>query len=330
LSAKTKPAWARAIKQRRMELGLSQEEVALRSNLSPSLVAKLEQGRHDLGNVKFRNLYALLRALQWTPEEFAEATGLEIVPVYEHQESLGTATVSAPTSGAYVRATDEEIVGGFIRSEREKLGLSPEELAQRAGVEPDDVLTLESERVPATEIDPNKVAAIFLALGHDLGKFSKKTGLLIGPRARRLQPGERAIPEGYRLVEVIGAAQAGTPVEYAELIPEREYRPGTKIFHIEGDSMEPTLFEGDVVYVDTRLTEPQHGHIYVVEILGDGYTVKRAIRTKNGEWLLASDNPAYPALKPSEARIIGEVYRAKGERDLRTSGQKASRKEGRT
>ena len=74
----TKPEWADSFRRRREELGLSQEEVALRADVSPSLVAKIEQGRHDLRNVKLRNLYGLLRALEWTPEEFAEATGLEL------------------------------------------------------------------------------------------------------------------------------------------------------------------------------------------------------------------------------------------------------------
>ncbi len=229
-----------------MELGLSQEEVALRSNLSPSLVAKLEQGRHDLGNVKFRNLYALLRALQWTPEEFAEATGLEIVPVYEHQEHLGTATVSAPTGGAYVRVDETEV---------------------------------ESER------------------------------------------SRPVIPGGLVMVPVVGAANGGKPMEYAIPVQKELVRPNTLAFEVHGDSMddgsETAIRDGDWVLVDTSLTDPIPGKVFLVELEGDGYTVKRLRKIGDQYWLV-SDNPEGESIPLDRvARIVGQVYRKVSYQEVR-------------
>ena len=101
-----KPHWADAIKRRRQELKLSQEELALRADVSPSLITKLERGAHDIKKMKLENYIALLRALQWTPQEFAEATGVEVPGA--SVESLGAATT--PSSYERVAAPDNEFI----------------------------------------------------------------------------------------------------------------------------------------------------------------------------------------------------------------------------
>jgi SOS-response transcriptional repressor LexA len=50
------------------------------------------------------------------------------------------------------------------------------------------------------------------------------------------------------------------------------------------DGTERAIRDGDLVLVDTNLTELHPGKVYVVEILGDGLTVKEA-RQLGGEWL---------------------------------------------
>ncbi len=74
----SKPRWALAIKARREDLGLSQEELALRADVSQSLVSQIERGVQNPAVISVDRFYRLLRALEWTPEEFAEATGLEL------------------------------------------------------------------------------------------------------------------------------------------------------------------------------------------------------------------------------------------------------------
>ena len=74
------PRWAIAIHERRKMLGLTQEEVAARTRdlLAQRTVSDLERGKVNPLSLKAERLFALLRALEWTPEEFAEATGLEL------------------------------------------------------------------------------------------------------------------------------------------------------------------------------------------------------------------------------------------------------------
>lgn len=76
-----------------------------------------------------------------------------------------------------------------------------------------------------------------------------------------------------------------------------------------------SLKNGDIVLVDTGLHSLMEGKIFVVEIIGDGYCIKRA-RKLGGRWWLMSDNPdpQYAPLQPKEARIIGLVYDAFGRR----------------
>jgi phage repressor protein C with HTH and peptisase S24 domain len=78
-----------------------------------------------------------------------------------------------------------------------------------------------------------------------------------------------------------------------------------------GDSMEPTIRDGDVLMLDTAIADLVSGRIYVVELAGE-LLVKRIQRRLNGALLVLSDNDRYPPeeLSPTEAaplRIVGEV-----------------------
>lgn len=78
-----------------------------------------------------------------------------------------------------------------------------------------------------------------------------------------------------------------------------------------GDSMEPTISDGDSLLVNTAEKDPQDGHIYVIrscEILW----VKRIQRLLDGSLLLISDNKIYPPMplkldEASDVEIIGKV-----------------------
>lgn len=61
---------------------------------------------------------------------------------------------------------------------------------------------------------------------------------------------------------------------------------------VSGDSMEPTLADGDLIIVDTARTNVDASGIYVVELQGD-LLVKRVQRRMDGSLVLISDNAAY-------------------------------------
>lgn len=59
-----------------------------------------------------------------------------------------------------------------------------------------------------------------------------------------------------------------------------------------GDSMEPTISDGDLLLVDTSRTEITENGIYVV-VVGNSLLVKRVQILSTGGLRLVSDNPAY-------------------------------------
>ena len=87
-----------------------------------------------------------------------------------------------------------------------------------------------------------------------------------------------------------------------------------------GDSMEPTLHDGDLILLDRSHIEPLDGHVFVAHT-GDGLVVKR-LRHDGHRWELASDNPAYPPRPAGDgARVVGRVAWSG---PLRTAGARAS------
>ena len=73
-----------------------------------------------------------------------------------------------------------------------------------------------------------------------------------------------------------------------------------------GDSMTPTLSEGDLILLDRSQTELVNGQMFVIRT-GDGLVVKRLKRVGR-TWRLVSDNPAYPPRSVSkDDRVLGRV-----------------------
>lgn len=70
---------------------------------------------------------------------------------------------------------------------------------------------------------------------------------------------------------------------------EKGYKPENLIaIKVTGDSMEPGLYEGDVVVINTADTTPVDGKVFAVNYEGEAI-VKRLIRD-SGKWWLSSDN----------------------------------------
>ncbi len=63
------------------------------------------------------------------------------------------------------------------------------------------------------------------------------------------------------------------------------------VMYASGDSMEPYIFDGDVVLFDTKDTEPRHGQVYVVRRPDCSVSIKRLVQQLAGDWVIKSDNP---------------------------------------
>ena len=75
---------------------------------------------------------------------------------------------------------------------------------------------------------------------------------------------------------------------------------------VSGDSMEPTICDGDSALVDETHRSPRSGKIYALQA-GDGPLVKR-LRKRDHRWWADSDNDKYePQPLDDRARIMGRV-----------------------
>ena len=75
---------------------------------------------------------------------------------------------------------------------------------------------------------------------------------------------------------------------------------------VTGESMEPTLPEGCVILVDHNRRRRLKAHIFDV-CKSDGLVVKRARKDDSGNWLLASDHPAWQPESWTQAEVIRDV-----------------------
>jgi len=87
--------------------------------------------------------------------------------------------------------------------------------------------------------------------------------------------------------------------------------PSNKIYeaiNIEGDSMEPTLRDGSVVFIDRSVQDIGKDGIFIAATTA-GLFVKRIRKRMDGNIELISDNQAYSPeiLTPDEVQIVGKV-----------------------
>ncbi|MBF0308087.1 MAG: helix-turn-helix transcriptional regulator [Magnetococcales bacterium] len=99
---------------------------------------------------------------------------------------------------------------------------------------------------------------------------------------------------------------------------EREMRLDPKrlqLISVVGDSMEPTLRDGELILVDLREEfRIRHDAIYVLDHNGVGLRIKRLARMSDGDLVIKSDNQNYPPeripadrLSDIELRVVGRV-----------------------
>lgn len=78
------------------------------------------------------------------------------------------------------------------------------------------------------------------------------------------------------------------------------------MLHARGDSMEPTIHDGDQIVIDER--DRAVGTVAAIFVLrlGDDLLVKRVLRD-GAVFRVSSDNPAYPPLSAAAVDIVGRV-----------------------
>lgn len=103
----------------------------------------------------------------------------------------------------------------------------------------------------------------------------------------------------------------GLPIFFrADWLKSRHLRADRLLaVRVNGDSMSPGLYDGDLVVINTESTEPKDGEVFVINY--EGEAVIKRLKRDGGQWWLSSDNPdkvRYGDKRCDEhAIVIGQV-----------------------
>lgn len=112
--------------------------------------------------------------------------------------------------------------------------------------------------------------------------------------------------------------ELGPPLTFPkEWYEKHGYKPDDLFATIVANgSMEPGLYDGDTVVVNTNQVNPKDGRVFAVNYEGE-LVIKRMIRD-DGDWWLSSDNPdqrRYPRKRCHEGvHMVGEIIHKQSER----------------
>ena len=125
-------------------------------------------------------------------------------------------------------------------------------------------------------------------------------------------------------INVLGRVAAGLPIEAVENIidteeiPEELARTGEFFgLQIHGDSMEPRMYEGDVVIV-RKQDDAESGDIVIAMVNGNDATCKRLTKYANGITLSSLNAKYEPLIYSNEeilekpVKILGKVIELRG------------------
>ena len=132
-------------------------------------------------------------------------------------------------------------------------------------------------------------------------------------------------PKNVARVPVLGYVAAGIPIEEIEDIVDYEEIPadwlrgGKKYFalRIRGDSMEPRMYDGDVVIVEKQ-DDAETGEYVIAAINGDHATCKRLMKYRDSIALLSLNSKYDPMIFTNEevqtkpVTILGVVREIRG------------------
>jgi len=204
---------------------------------------------------------------------------------------------------------------------RKTLGLSQEEFGKRIGKSLRTIQYWEAGTVQIPDTALKLISSTFnvsynwLKTGQGEMWERKEKALL-----EELEAKTRELLEKLVRIPVVGRAGAGFPESPADmdvvgwvLVSKETFQKGGKFsVQVHGDSMEPTLHDGDFVVFKTYVgdgSDIPNGKIVVVRNIGGELIVKRLVRV-DGVMMLTSDNPKYPPIPPERAqedelRIVG-------------------------
>lgn len=175
-----------------------------------------------------------------------------------------------------------------LKKWRERAGMTQEELSAEVGVTRGTLARYETNRmVPSATVLQKIADALNVSPGDLLEDKPKRKGTRI---------------------PVLGRVPAGIPFEAIEDVLDWEEIPAEQAkrgeyfaLKVKGDSMEPRIYDGDVLIVRKQSTA-ESGNVVIALVNGDDATVKRFKRLEHGIMLLPN-NPAYEPMVFSDEDV---------------------------
>jgi repressor LexA len=221
-------------------------------------------------------------------------------------------------------------LGNIIKSYRQENGMSMDAFSSRSGISKAYISLLEKNKHPKTgkPIAPSiqciKQAADGMNMDFNelFAMLDGDVSLVLGDKA---ELGSKKIQRTntYR-IPVLGRVAAGVPIKAVTDI--RDWEEVTKemfesneyfALQIHGDSMEPRMYEGDVVIVKQQ-PDAESGEIVIATVNGDDATCKRLVKYADSIALVSLNTKYEPMIFSKEdierkpVRIIGKVVELRG------------------
>jgi phage repressor protein C with HTH and peptisase S24 domain len=237
-------------------------------------------------------------------------------------------------SGFVPRDNTGMSIGNRVKQARKALGLTQTELAKRSSLKQSSISDLEVGKSQGTTYLASLaatlgVSALWLETGKGsmAGEMSSDDVLAMVPGARRVHAvdgNDDGLTQIMKVQLKVQAGMTGFQVEPehhdgrttgvpTEWIRHNQFTAGDLIaISVTGQSMEPALYDGDVIIFNAADKQLVDGAVYVVNYEGE-VVVKRMMRDA-GMWWLSSDNSDQrkyhrKACKGGECIVIGRVVR---------------------
>lgn len=260
---------------------------------------------------------------------------------YNQQDTFPLKSVSiiVTISIMNIREPHPEEVGSFIRRERERRGLSLEDVAAELGKGKNWLSRLERglSRMPVDAFV--NICRVLGINAHDYVAFYDKNdgSRFISENIETIQRDENSVSatndSGLEIISYCGVEYTRVPEYRLDDFDGAEFYRPPRAWHmwqmdslkeivadnrnvvsiyIDGDDMSPTLRRGDCALIDRGVQAIGRESIYAISPThGQELLIKRCRRDlKTGSLSVSSDNPTYPAqdgLTDENIRVIGRV-----------------------
>ena len=205
----------------------------------------------------------------------------------------------------------------IVESEIRARGQTLADFAQQIGVTPPNITNWKKRGIPG-----NKYQLVAEGLGWTVdellaggpGEASKPQPIAPGPDFVAIERVNLQVSAGVTGFAIEHLNGNGPPIFFRADWLKAEGLRADRLFalRVSGDSMEPSLWDGDLVVINVADSTPRDGVVFVLNYEGE-VLIKRLERDA-GDWWLTSDNGRYKRKRCDEhALLIGQViYKQSG------------------